>query len=111
MKKYEAIRIPKFAYDSLPIVKAKAIQNQAAFPRELLAPQECPLCHKPLEKTMDGYVKCENCGYGQPTINLSKADIGPELADLGKGALLALCVASLAYLVGQEEYKGGGRRG
>ena len=112
---YEAIRIPKYAYDSMPIVKAKAITNQATLARDFFSPKECPLCREPLENFQTtvslGYCKCSSCGYGQPTIRLksAEADIGPELADLGKGILMALGVAALAYLVSQAlQSQGGG---
>jgi hypothetical protein len=49
------------------------------------------------------YRKCVSCGYGQPVFQPEKikSEVGPELADLGKGALMALGIAALAYLVGQ----------
>ena len=103
---YEGVRIPKYTYDSVPIVKAKAIVNQANLPREVFAPEVCPLCGDAMEgieaTVKIGYHKCTNCGYGQPNFQLEqvKVDIGPALANLGKGALIALGIAALAYLVG-----------
>lgn len=103
---YEGVRIPKYTYDSVPIVKAKAIANQANLPRQVLAPEVCPLCSgamQGIEATVRlGYRSCASCGYGQPIFQLehARADVGPALADLGKGALIALGIAALAYLVG-----------
>ena len=97
---YEGVRIPKHTYDSTPIVKAKAITNQANLPREILSPKICPLC----SGTMQGvanvkieYRKCTNCVYGQPILQVKQtnADVVPLLAALGKGALMALGIAAL----------------
>ena len=103
---YKVMRIPKYTYDSVPIVQAKAIASRAESLREVLSPKKCPICGKPMEgieaTVKIGYHKCTNCGYGQPNFQLEqvKADIGPALANLGKGALIALGIAALAYLVG-----------
>lgn len=102
---YKAAQIPRCAYDSLPIVKAGAIANKLILPKEVLSPEKCPICSEPMEEieatVKVGYRKCASCGYGQPTFQLKqvRADVGPALADLGKGALIALGIAALAYLV------------
>ncbi len=102
---YKAAQIPRCSYDSLSIVKAGAIANKVRLPKEILNPKECPICNKPIEEievtVKIGYRKCGSCGYEQPIFNLGqvKADVGPALADLGKGALIALGIAALAYLV------------
>ncbi len=104
---YEGVRIPRYAYDSLPIVKARAIANKGRLPEEVLSPQKCPLCGGKMQGTGAPvkleYHECASCGYGQPIFNLEqvKTDMGPALADLGKGAFMALGIAALAYLVGK----------
>ena len=105
---YKVVRVPNCAHDSVQIIKAQAIANHVReLPREVFAPEVCPLCGNAMqgiEATVRlGYRKCANCGYGQPIFQLEqiRADMGPTLADLGKGALMALGIAALAYLVGK----------
>ncbi len=102
---YKVVRVPNCAHDSVQLIKAKAIANQVRLPQEVLSPKVCPLCTgtmEGVEATLRlGYHKCMNCGYSQPTIKVEqiRADIGPTLAALGIGALFALGIASLAYLI------------
>lgn len=108
---YKVVRIPKYMYDSIPIVKARAVVNQAKLPQEILAPKTCPICGGAMEgieaTVRVGYRRCTGCGYGQPAIQLKeiKADLGPTLAGFGIGTLVGLGIASLAYLISQSSSK------
>jgi len=104
---YKVMRVPNYANDSMQVIKAQAIANRVKkLPSGVLNPKECPLCGgkmQGIEATMRvGYRKCTNCGYGQPIFQPEQVsvDSGSTLADLGKGALMALGIAALAYLIG-----------
>lgn len=105
---YKVVRVPNYTHDSIQVIKAQAIANHVnKLPPEVLNPEVCPLCGgtmQGIEATVRvGYHKCANCGYGQPVFQVEQveADAGPALADLGRGVLMALGIAALAYLVGR----------
>lgn len=108
---YKAVRVPNCAHDSVQVIRAKAIANQAKLPREVLTPQVCPLCGgtmQGIEATVRlGYRKCAACGYGQPIFQVERiqADLGSTIASLGIGVLFALGIASIAYLISQSNSK------
>ncbi len=102
------MRVPNYADDSVQVIRAQAIANHVkTLPPKVLNPTKCPLCGGTMQgidaKVRVGYRKCEDCGYGQPIFQLEQVnvDTGSALADLGKGALMALGIAALAYLIGR----------
>jgi hypothetical protein len=100
---YRVVRIPNYAYESAPVIKASAIANHARLPQEVVNPQSCPLCGGAMEgveaTVRVGYRRCTNCGYGQPVFQVER--LQADFTDLGKGVLFALGIAALAYLIGQ----------
>jgi ferredoxin-like protein FixX len=104
---YKVVRVPDYTYRSVPLVKAKAIENYAKLPEEVLNPEVCPLCGGPMEGVEAtirvGYHRCVKCGYGQPVFQVE--EVQANFADVGKGILFALGIAALAYLVGWSSRK------
>lgn len=110
---YKSTKIPRYVFDGVELAKAKILTERTKqLPPEVFMPNQCPICGGKMQKldvqARVTYQACNECGYKQPSIDISAkgTDVTSLVAALGLGTLFGLGIASLLYLLSQSNTKG-----
>jgi hypothetical protein len=99
MQEYRPTKVTAATRNGLEALRSKVAYDGVGrlhyIPKEVLAPEKCPLCGNPLKKFQVefSYYECPKCHYQQQEFKL-------DANALAVGALIGLGIAALAYLVG-----------
>ena len=110
-RNYRTIKVPKPVFDQIKLALGKIMTNARALTKieNILKPNKCPNCGSLLKFFEFGvkyrYAYCPNCGYKQPTLEISASgsNIFELVKGLGMGVLIGLAIAALLYLLFSSE--------